>query len=77
MAHDKFKTCAGCPDRVADPRCHDSCKGYKARQDKQAKINAERKKDIIFNDVKIGVTYQTKKRLKNGTLKSFMKGGSK
>ena len=26
--HDKTKSCHGCPDRVADPNCHGTCKGY-------------------------------------------------
>ena len=30
--HDKTKACHGCPDRVAEPRCHMTCEGYKARQ---------------------------------------------
>ena len=31
--HDKKKSCYGCPDRVAEPRCHMTCEGYKARQE--------------------------------------------
>ena len=43
--HDKRKSCHGCPDRVADPNCHGTCKGYidRAAESKQksALIRAE------------------------------------
>ncbi len=29
--HDKFKSCKDCPDRCADPNCHDTCEGYQKR----------------------------------------------
>ena len=25
--HDHYRTCHGCPDRVAEPRCHTTCDG--------------------------------------------------
>lgn len=31
--YDHYRTCHGCPDRVAEPRCHTTCEGYKARQE--------------------------------------------
>lgn len=40
---DKYKTCKDCPDRSVDPPCHDNCEGYKARCEKQAEINRNRR----------------------------------
>ena len=36
-------TCHGCPDRVAEPRCHTTCEGYKARQAETERRNAEQR----------------------------------
>ena len=41
--HDKTKSCYGCPDRVAVPRCHMTCEGYKARQAETERRNAEKR----------------------------------
>ena len=41
--HDKTKSCHGCPDRVAEPRCHTTCEGYKARQAETERRNAEQR----------------------------------
>lgn len=56
----KFKTCKDCPDRVVEPNCHDTCKGYKARQEQNAKLVEAKRKDREFNDFKIGVVEKTK-----------------
>ena len=44
-------TCHGCPDRVADPNCHGTCKGYidraAASKEKSALIRAEKAKNAI------------------------------
>lgn len=40
--HNKFESCKGCPDRCADPNCHDRCEGYKYRMKK--KDEAKRRK---------------------------------
>ena len=40
--HDHYRTCHGCPDRVADPRCHTTCDGYKARREKADIERAQR-----------------------------------
>lgn len=49
--HDKTKSCHGCPDRVADPNCHGTCKGYidraAASKAKSALIRAEKAKEYI------------------------------
>ena len=49
--HDKTKSCYGCPDRVADPNCHGTCKGYidraAASKEKSALIRAEKAKEYI------------------------------
>ena len=34
--HDHYRTCHGCPDRVADP-CHGTCKGYIDRAAEEAR----------------------------------------
>ena len=41
--HDHYRTCYGCPDRVAVPRCHMTCEGYKARQAEAERRNAEQR----------------------------------
>ena len=41
--HDHYRTCYGCPDRVAVPRCHMTCEGYKARQAETERRNAEQR----------------------------------
>ena len=41
--HDHYRTCHGCPDRVAEPRCHTTCEGYKARQAETERRNAEQR----------------------------------
>ena len=49
--HDKTKSCHGCPDRVADPNCHGTCKGYIDRaaesKAKSELIRAEKAKNAI------------------------------
>ena len=49
--HDKTKSCYGCPDRVADPNCHGTCKGYidraAASKAKSELIRAEKAKEYI------------------------------
>ena len=49
--HDKTKSCHGCPDRVADPNCHGTCKGYidraAASKAKSELIRAEKAKNAI------------------------------
>ena len=49
--HDKTKSCYGCPDRVADPNCHGTCKGYidraAASKAKSKLIHAEKAKEYI------------------------------
>lgn len=73
MAHDKFKTCKGCPDRCIEPNCHDGCEGYKTRQEKNAKIKAEKIKDSEFKAMKIGVMDKTKRRAKHGGLPNHLR----
>ena len=41
--HDKTKSCYGCPDRVADPNCHGTCKGYIDRTKQNEIDNAKRR----------------------------------
>ena len=48
MAHDKEKSCNGCPDRVADPNCHDTCGGYKRRVEKNEKVKAAKREMTEF-----------------------------
>ena len=56
----KFKTCKDCPDRTVEPNCHDTCKGYKARQEQKAKVIEAKRKDRDFNDFKIEAVEKTK-----------------
>ena len=73
MAHDKYESCYGCPDRCPEPNCHDTCEGYKHRQEEQSRIKAERKKYCDFNAMKAEVIDMSKKRTKNGTLRSKLR----
>lgn len=41
--NDHYRTCHGCPDRVAEPRCHMTCEGYKARRAETERRNAEQR----------------------------------
>lgn len=41
--HDKTKSCYGCPDRVADPNCHGTCKGYIGRVEQKEIENRGRR----------------------------------
>jgi hypothetical protein len=77
MEHDKYKDCIGCPDRVADPNCHDKCEGYKYRQDKQAKLNEGRRRELEYLEVKISAVRSTQKRLRQGGLKNNTRGKKK
>lgn len=49
--HDKTKSCHGCPDRVADPNCHGTCKGYIDRvaesKQKSDMIRAAKEREYI------------------------------
>ena len=49
--HDKTKSCHGCPDRVADPNCHGTCKGYidraAASKRKSAMIRDEKERSAM------------------------------
>ena len=46
---DKTKSCYGCPDIVAEPRCHMTCKEYKDRQaDDAEKRESKRLENISF-----------------------------
>lgn len=69
----KEESCEGCPDRCPDPNCHDTCRGYKIRQQKKEKENAERRKDAEFKDAKIRAEQYTIKSMKNGHLKTRKK----
>jgi hypothetical protein len=64
--HDKTKSCHGCPDRVADPNCHGTCKGYIERVEQKEIENRERRllnatyiTDVDFE--KRNRTYQSEK----------------
>ena len=74
MEHDKYKECLGCPDRVADPNCHDTCPGNIARMEEKARENAERRKDIEFNSCKIDLIYRTNKKAETGQFKKRNRG---
>jgi hypothetical protein len=47
--YDHYRTCYGCPDRVAVPRCHMTCEGYKARQ-AEAPENETAERDPMETD---------------------------
>lgn len=46
--HNKFNTCYGCPDRTAEPNCHETCRGYLYRQAEGEKQKKERHKDFQY-----------------------------
>ena len=43
--HNKFVSCKHCPDRCADPNCHETCEGYKYRTERIKKTNKKKKHD--------------------------------
>lgn len=55
----KFKTCKDCPDRTVEPNCHDKCKGYKARQEQNAKLVEAKRKDRDFTSFKVEAVEKT------------------
>lgn len=61
MEHDKEKSCDGCPDRVADPNCHDTCKYHIRRQEKNEKKKAARREELDY----VGATCDAVKRTKS------------
>ena len=48
MAHDKEKSCNGCPDRVADPNCHEYCGGFKRRTKRNEKVKAAKRQETEY-----------------------------
>ena len=64
----KFKKCYKCPDRCADPNCHEKCSYYLEDKEAKEKENAERRKDVEFLDAKIRAEENTMKKIKTGQL---------
>ena len=60
---DKFKTCKDCPDRVTEPNCHDTCRGYKYRQEQKRKINEAKHKEVDYKSFKIEAVRKTKRAI--------------
>jgi hypothetical protein len=69
----KLKRRYQCPDRCADPNCHDTCKRHQEEREELAKINTERQKDVTFIDAKIRAEQNTMKLMKQGRLKKRKK----
>ena len=46
MEHNKFKSCKDCPDRCAEPNCHDTCEGYIHRTNEWHSQKEERMRNI-------------------------------
>lgn len=44
--YDKKKSCKNCPDRCADPNCHDTCKEYIDRTAEWHSQKAEKMKTL-------------------------------
>jgi hypothetical protein len=70
--YDKKKSCKDCPDRCADPNCHDACKEYKDRTAAWQAQKADKMKSIeiwsykhesITKDI-MRKKYQKRKRYK-------------
>lgn len=64
----KLKRCYKCPDRCADPNCHDTCKRHQEEKEENERIKAERRKDTEFKDAKIRAEQNTMKLMKQGRL---------
>ena len=47
--HNKFDSCDGCPDRVADPNCHDTCRGnlWRMAENKRKKAAQRAETDYV------------------------------
>lgn len=67
---DKYMTCKDCPDRVE--LCWGKCAGYQERRRKQDAINAERQKDIAYNEY---VHDQVMRGRKKDNFLSLYRGG--
>lgn len=64
MAHDKFKSCAGCPDRTIEPvNCHMDCEGYLFRQKEKATLNKKKADDKEFYNFKKIIVRETKAKV--------------
>lgn len=74
MDFDIYESCDGCPYRVADPNCHDTCPGYEARCEENEIKNKERRKDTEFSCYKTEAVTYTNRQLKLNKLKRFTKG---
>ena len=62
--HNKFDTCYGCPDRSADPNCHDTCRGYLYRQAEGERQNEQRRESYEYFDYRDGVITKAQRNAK-------------
>ena len=61
MEHDKYKSCKGYPDRVTEPNCHETCAGYKARQEQNAKKKAAQREFADYVSATCDAVERTKR----------------
>ena len=61
--HNKFHSCANCPDRCVELNCHMTCEGYLFRQREKEKIREAKSEGKEYKQFKTDVVAKTKKRL--------------
>lgn len=59
--HNKFESCENCPDRSIEPNCHNTCRGYLFRVEKNTKLKESKRKDFDYYDFKKKVVENSKK----------------
>lgn len=62
QGHNKFNSCADCPDRSVSPNCHVTCEGYLFRSRRREELKEKKKRDQEFFGFKKKVIETSKKR---------------
>ena len=62
---ERLKGCPkDCPDRCADPNCHDTCPENLERIRRNAEIRQQRQKSIEYDSFKISRAIETQRKIK-------------
>lgn len=62
----KLKGCPkDCPDRCADPNCHDTCKEHLERTRRNAEVAKKRRKDQAYNMFKTERAIETQRKIRS------------
>lgn len=62
----KLKGCPkDCPDRCPDPNCHETCREYIIRTEKNAETNRNRRADVDYSMYKCSSVIETQRKIKS------------